>query len=207
LEGGEGAGKSTQLRFLAETLATHPIEVVQTREPGGSTGAEAIRRLLVEGAEDRWDPRTEALLHAAARRDHLIRTVFPALERGAWVLSDRFADSTLAYQGYGHGLDRQDLGELHHFVCNGFQPDLTLVLDLPVAAGLARAASRGGGEDRYERMGQAFHERLREGFCTIARDNPDRCVVLDARGDADSLRKRIEGVLAERFPELAAPQP
>ncbi|WP_413203712.1 dTMP kinase [Rhodospirillum sp. A1_3_36] len=207
LEGGEGAGKSTQLRFLAETLASHPTEVVQTREPGGSTGAEAIRGLLVEGAEDRWDPRAEALLHAAARRDHLMRTVFPALERGAWVLSDRFADSTLAYQGYGHGLDLRDIKGLHHFVCDGFQPDLTLILDLPVAAGLARAASRGGAEDRYERMGLAFHERLREGFLAIAQDNPNRCVVLDARGDADSLRKRIEGVLIDRFPDLLALQP
>ncbi|MCF8480117.1 MAG: dTMP kinase [Rhodospirillum sp.] len=207
LEGGEGAGKSTQLRFMAETLATYPMEVVRTREPGGSTGAEAIRALLVEGAEDRWDAKTEALLHAAARRDHLTRTVLPALARGAWVLSDRFADSTMAYQGHGHGLAFADLAGLHYFVCDGFQPDLTLILDLPVADGLARASSRGGGEDRYERMGVAFHDRLREGFLTIARDNPDRCVVLDARGDANAVRKRIEGVLAARFPELADLRP
>jgi dTMP kinase len=202
LEGGEGAGKSTQLRLLVEALSPRVPEVVATREPGGSPGAEAIRRLLVEGTADRWDARTEALLHAAARRDHLTRTVFPALGRGAWVLSDRFADSTLAYQGHGHGLPVDELESLHTFVCNHFQPDLTLILDLPVADGLARAGARGGGEDRYERMDRTFHDRLRRGFLAIAEAHPDRCVVLDARGDRDSLRRRINGVLAEKFPEL-----
>lgn len=131
---------------------------------GGADGAEAIRTLLVSGAVDRWDARTEALLHSAARRDHLVKTVWPALERGAWVICDRFADSTLAYQGYGHGLDRALIEQLVEVTMGRFRPDLTLILDLPVEEGLRRAGGRGGAEDRYERMGLDFHQRLRQGF-------------------------------------------
>ena len=179
-EGGEGAGKSTQVKLLADALERAGIEVVSTREPGGSAGAEAIRSLLVTGAVDRWDAHTEALLHTAARRDHLARTVWPALDRGAWVVCDRFADSTLAYQGYGHGLSKDFITGLTRLAVGDFKPDLTFVLDLTVEEGLRRAGGRGGAEDRYERMGTAFHERLRQGFLEIAHNEPDRCAVIDA---------------------------
>lgn len=190
-EGGEGAGKSTQLKLLAEALERAGIEVVTTREPGGSPGAEAIRGLLVTGAVDRWDAHTEALLHTAARRDHLARTVWPALERGSWVICDRFADSTLAYQGYGHGLPKDFITSLTRLAIGDFKPDLTLILDLPVEEGLKRAGGRSGAEDRYERMGQAFHERLRQGFLEIARQDADRCAVVNAAASLDDVHQSI----------------
>lgn len=198
-EGGEGAGKSTQLRLLAEALKGRGLPVLATREPGGSPGAEQIRRLLVEGDTNRWDPMTEALLHFAARRDHVARTVWPALAEGQWVLSDRFADSTLAYQGYGHGLPSHALEQLYDMTLGQFVPDLTLILDLPVEEGLARAAGRGGAEDRYERMGQAFHERLRQGFLDIARHHPDRCAVVSALGDVDAVHKAVMAIVEQRL--------
>lgn len=181
LEGGEGAGKTTHARRLAEALRGRGMDVVLTREPGGASGAEEIRRLLVEGAPARWEPLTETLLHFAARREHVCRCIRPALERGAWVVCDRFVDSTMAYQGYGLGLGRAPVEALAALTLDGLRPDLTLVFDLPVADGLARAADRGGLETRYERMDLAFHERLRAGFLDIARREPDRCVVIDAR--------------------------
>lgn len=195
LEGGEGAGKSTQIRRLADTLRPRGAEVVVTREPGGAPGAEAIRRLLVEGDPDRWDALTEALLHFAARRDHLRATVWPALDRGAWVVSDRFVDSTMAYQGYGHGLGRAVVARLAEVTMGSFRPDLTVILDLPPETGLARTAGRGGaagaGEDRYERMDLDFHRRLRDGFLDIARREPDRCVVVDATRTTDAVAAAI----------------
>jgi dTMP kinase len=191
-EGGEGAGKSTQVRKLVSALQSHGLEVLATREPGGSPGAEEIRRLLVEGQTHRWDGLTEALLHFAARRDHLRSFIWPALERGAWVVSDRFADSTLAYQGYGHELGREVYDKLYALVVGEFQPDLTLILDLPVAMGLKRARARGGAEDRYESMDPAFHERLRTGFLEIARDDPERCRVIDAGEDEEAVAARVE---------------
>lgn len=198
-EGGEGAGKSTQLKLLAEALARAGIEVVATREPGGSKGAEAIRALLVTGDVDRWDAQTEALLHSAARRDHLVKTVWPALERGAWVVCDRFADSTLAYQGYGHGLPRDFIVDLTRLTLGDFAADLTLILDLPVEEGLKRAGGRSGAEDRYERMGTAFHDRLRQGFLEIARHNLDRCAVIDAGQDLDAVHQAILAVVKTRL--------
>lgn len=204
-EGGEGAGKSTQLKRLAEALTLAGIEVVTTREPGGSPGAEAIRALLVTGDTDRWDAETEALLHTAARRDHLARTVWPALERGAWVVCDRFADSTLAYQGYGHGLSRDFILGLTRLAVGDFAPDLTLVLDLPVEEGLKRAGGRGGAEDRYERMGAAFHERLRQGFLEIARTDPDRCVVIDAVQDMESVHQTVVRAVKGRLLGFCVP--
>ncbi len=185
LEGGEGTGKSTQLDILGSALEAAGLEVVRTREPGGAPGAEEIRKLLVQGAPGRWDGMTEALLHFAARREHLIATVWPALERGAWVISDRFADSTMAYQGHGHGLGRPAIEALYVQVVGDFRPDLTMILDIEPEAGLARAAGRpgqagGAKDDRYERMGLDFHRRLREGFLDIARREPERCVVVDA---------------------------
>lgn len=190
-EGGEGAGKSTQLKKLAEALGAAGMEVVTTREPGGSKGAEAIRALLVTGEVDRWDAQTEALLHTAARRDHLARTVWPALERGAWVLCDRFVDSTLAYQGYGHGLKLDFIQGLTRLAIGDFKPDLTLILDLPVEVGLERAGGRGGAEDRYERMGTEFHQRLRQGFLDIAAKDPDRCAIIDATLDLEGVHQSI----------------
>jgi dTMP kinase len=199
-EGGEGAGKSTQLKYLCATLRTRGIDVVTTREPGGSPGAEQIRALLVSGDPERWDGMTEALLHFAARRDHLRVTVWPALEAGKWVLCDRFADSTLAYQGYGHGLAHHTIRDLYRLAVGDFAPDLTLILDLPVETGLARAMVRGGAEDRYERMKGGFHQRLRDGFLTIAAAAPDRCAVVAADRSQDEVRAAILAVIDERLP-------
>lgn len=203
LEGGEGAGKSTQVKRLAAMLAGRGIEIVQTREPGGTPGAEAIRGLLVSGDTGRWDAVTEALLHYAARREHVEKTVKPALQRGAWVVSDRFADSTMAYQGYAGGIGRETVATLHRLVLGDFQPNLTLILDLPVEAGLARARSRMQGqaaaEDRYERMGMDFHQALRDAFHDIAAREPQRCRVIDAGGNVDQVAAAIWNVVAEQF--------
>jgi dTMP kinase len=199
LEGGEGAGKSTQIARLKTWLESRGREVLATREPGGSPGAEAIRKLLVEGTADRWDGTTEALLHFAARRDHLRATVWPALKSGIWVLSDRFADSTRAYQGYGHGLDGAMLDRLYELAVGSFRPDLTLVLDLPVETGLARAAERRGSEMRYESLPRDFHQRVREGFLEIARRDPKRCAVIDATKDIDTIAQAITRVVTDRL--------
>jgi len=199
LEGGEGAGKSTQIARLAVWLSARGREVVATREPGGSPGAEMIRKLLVEGPPERWDATTEALLHVAARRDHLRSTVWPALQRGAWVISDRFADSTRAYQGYGLGLDHATLGRLHEIAIGSFQADLTLILDLPIDMGLARAAARRGNETRYESLPRDFHERVNEGFRAIARSEPRRCVLVDASRDIDAVAAEIAQLVTERL--------
>ena len=199
LEGGEGAGKSTQIARLAAWLTGRGRDVVTTREPGGAPGAEMIRKLLVEGPTERWDGTTEALLHFAARRDHLRQTVWPALERGAWVLSDRFADSTRAYQGWGHGLDLDMLDRLYDVAVGAFHPDLTLILDLPVEMGLARAAQRRGAETRYESLPRDFHERVRKGFIAIAASDPARCAVIDASKDIDVIAAAIARSVTERL--------
>jgi dTMP kinase len=201
LEGGEGAGKSTHLKRLGESLRATGETVVLTREPGGSPGAEQIRGLLVGGAVDRWEPMTEALLHYAARRDHVERTIQPALEAGSWVISDRFADSTMAYQGYAQGVPREQIEALHRVVLGDFSPALTLILDISVEEGLirARARSGGAGEDRYERMGQEFHERLRAGYLDIAVREPDRCVIIDASRPVDLVAAAIQAAIRERL--------
>ena len=199
LEGGEGAGKSTQIRLLADALTACGKNVVVTREPGGSKGAEEIRALLVSGETGRWGPVTEALLHTAARRDHLERTVWPALDAGSWVICDRFFDSTMAYQGYGLGLGRDLIGALQITALGDFRPDLTLILDLPVEAGLARANARRGGEDRYERMDLDFHRRLRDGFLDIARREPDRCAVIDAAHPVEAVQAAILDAVTRRL--------
>jgi dTMP kinase len=198
-EGGEGAGKSTQLRRLADRLAGAGREVVATREPGGSPGAEAIRGLLVNGDVDRWSPITETLLINAARRDHVERVIAPALARGAVVLCDRFADSTRAYQGAGGGAPAELIGVLEAAVLEGVRPDLTLIFDLPVEAGLARAAGRGGAEARFEAKGLAFHERLRRGFLDIARREPGRCAVIDAGQDENSVALAVSVLVSARL--------
>ena len=198
-EGGEGGGKSTNLRMLARALRAAGHSVLTTREPGGSDGAEEIRRLLVEGPTDRWDAVSEALLHYAARRDHVLRLIRPALERGDWVIADRFIDSTMAYQGYGHGLGRETIESLQSLAIGLLKPDLTLILDLPVEAGLARAGSRGDNETRYERMANGFHQRLRDGFLDIAMREPERCVVIDATQDIDSVQKMVRQAVAKKL--------
>lgn len=203
-EGGEGGGKSTQLKLLAAALRKAGREVVTTREPGGSVGAEEIRRLLVEGEPGRWDAMTEALLHTAARRDHLRSTIWPALDAGRWVLCDRYSDSTVAYQGYGHGLGRELVETLQMAATGGFSPDLTIIFDLPPQVGLARAGGRGGGEDRYERMDLSFHERLRDGFLDIARRYPGRCAVIDAARDLDAVQAAVIAAIGDRLPEALA---
>lgn len=203
LEGGEGAGKSTQARRLAEALAARGVDCLLTREPGGSPGAEEIRALLVNGEPGRWSPTTEALLLTAARRDHLERTVEPALAAGRWVVCDRFSDSTLAYQGYGAGLPLDDLRALFRLALGDFRPDLTLVFDLPVDVGLGRATARAGGEDRFERMGRDFHQRLRDGFLAIAAAEPERCAVIDAGADIDAVTAGVLAAVSTRLPESA----
>ena len=200
-EGGEGAGKSTQVRLLTAALAGQGRDVLATREPGGATGAEEIRHLLVSGDPGRWDGVTEALLHFAARRDHLARTVWPALDAGRWVVSDRFADSTMAYQGYGHGLGREPIERLYAVTVGSFAPDLTLILDVPPESGIARTHARMDGEDRYERMDLSFHQRLRAGFLEIAALEPQRCVIIDASGSVDEVHAAILKAVAERLPE------
>lgn len=199
LEGGEGAGKSTQIGRLSAWLEQRGHAVKQTREPGGAPGAEMIRKLLVEGPVERWDGTTEALLHFAARRDHLRSTVWPELKKGSWVVSDRFADSTMAYQGYGHGADRAMLGALYGIAVGDFRPDLTLILDLPVDVGLARAAARRGTETRYESLPVGFHERVRAGFLDIAAADPERCVVIDATQDIDSIAAAISDAVSKKL--------
>jgi len=199
IEGGEGAGKSTQVDLLVAALDRAGIAAQRTREPGGSEGAEAIRRLLLEGADERWDAIAETLLFYAARREHVTRLIMPALDQGSWVVCDRFADSTIAYQGYGRGLALAELQALHRFALGDFAPDLTLILDLPVAEGLARAARRSGNADRFERLDQAFHERLRQGFHQIAAADPQRCVVIDASGDVGTVHRAVLGAVVERL--------
>jgi len=195
-EGGEGAGKSTQVQRLADALRARGQDVVTTREPGGSPGAEAIRGLLVSGDTARWSPETEALLINAARADHLARTIRPALAKGQWVICDRFADSTMAYQGHGMGLDRAWLEELRKRVVGDTEPGLTLVFDLPVDVGLGRAVA----SQRYEKMGRAFHDKLRSAFREIAAANDGRKrAIIDAGGSEDEVAQRVRGALSTAY--------
>lgn len=196
LEGGEGVGKSTQVRRLAEALRARGHDVVETREPGGSPGAEAIRALLLEGEADRWTPETEALLFAAARADHVARTIRPALERGAWVLTDRFLDSSLAYQGGAGGIGESGIRQLHAIGSGGLLPDRTLLLQLPAEAAAARATNRDGGAgDRIGGRGGDYHARVSVAFQALAEKEPDRVRVIDARGEADEVTGRILAAL------------
>lgn len=199
LEGGEGSGKSLQAKALAAALEKLGRKVVLTREPGGTPGAEAIRALLVTGEKDRWTPLSEALLFSAARADHLARKIRPALEAGQWVICDRFADSTRAYQGAAHGLTADVIGALEALTLAGTKPDLTLLIDVPVAIGLARAAARGGHEARYEAFDTAFHERLRQAYLAIAKAEPERCVVIDGTKAPDAVTADIMRVVEARF--------
>lgn len=192
LEGGEGVGKSTQVHRLSAALRSRGLEVIETREPGGSPGAEAIRALLLQGEEERWTPEAEALLFAAARADHVARTIRPALDRGAWVLSDRFLDSSIAYQGGAGGLGHDRIRSLHAFGSGGFLPDRTLLLRLPPDLGAARAGARdGGGGDRIGSRAAAYHAEVAAGFRAIADEEPERVRVVDASGAAEQVTARL----------------
>ena len=191
LEGGEGAGKSTQAKRLATSLEARGISCLVTREPGGSPGAEDIRRLLVRGTQDKWDAQTETLLMFAARADHVARTIKPALENGTWVICDRFIDSTYAYQGVGRGVPTSYIAELEKLVLHGLKPDLTLVLDLPIEIGLSRANARSQDETRFEQFDTDFHARLRQAFLDLARSEPSRCMTVDADRSKDDVAAEI----------------
>lgn len=203
VEGGDGAGKSTQISLLADLLRKQGRTVLVTREPGGSPGAELIRALLVKGDKDRWSPLTEALLMYASRRDHLEKTILPALKRGDVVITDRFADSSMAYQGVAGGVGAEALSTLHHIVVGDDGPDLTIILDAPAEMGLARADATGG-ETRFEQKGAAFQEQVRAAFLNIAKENPQRCALVDASGDKAAVASRIEMLVKQKFPDLLA---
>ncbi len=201
-EGGEGAGKSTQVRTIVARLRDRGLEVVQTREPGGSPGAEALRDLLVNGDAGRWSPLSELLMMYAARSDHLETVIRPALMRGAWVVCDRFADSSRAYQGAGGGVAPAFIEAVDAAVVADTQPDLVVVMDMPVDAGLRRATSRGDSENRFESKGVAFHERLRQGFLNRAAAVPERYRVIDADRTIEAIAADVWTALAAAFPEM-----
>jgi dTMP kinase len=199
LEGGEGAGKSTQARRLSEALHARGIENIVTREPGGSPGAEDIRKLLVEGEPGYWTPEVETLLMFAARVDHLARTIRPALESGTWVVCDRFTDSTYAYQGAGHGADADFIHGIEEATIANFRPDLTLILDVPVDEAFGRIESRAHAENRFEKFDRAFHERLHRYFRQLAERESERCVLIDGRGPPEQVSQEIWRAVTGRF--------
>ena len=198
LEGGEGGGKTTQRAILAARLRAGGLTVIETREPGGTPEAEVLRGLLLDPAIA-WDKRAELLLLYAARVQHVEQVIRPALARGDWVISDRFADSSLAYQGFGFGLGLDAIRPVHQFALGDFTPDLTLILDLPVATGFARAAARGAATDRYEGQARDFHERLRLGFLQLAAADPARYAVIDATPDADAVATAVWQLVQSRL--------
>ncbi len=189
-EGGEGTGKSTQTALLAERLRKSGRQVVETREPGGSPDADAIRQLLVSGDTGRWSVTAEILLNYAARESHLRQTIVPGLDSGAIVICDRFADSTRAYQGYAGGGDKDLIEQLDRNIVDDAQPDLTLVFDLDPCIGLERAGVRGG-DDRFERKGLDFHNRLRDGYLVVAQTFSDRCSIIDASGTIEQIAASV----------------
>ena len=196
LEGGEGAGKSTQARLLADALAERGVSVLQSREPGGAPGAEVLRELLLGGSVE-WSAPAETLLHFAARAEHVETTIRPALASGTWVVCDRFYDSTMAYQGYGQGADRAMIAALTLML--GMVPDVTLVLDVSDAVAVARQLKRGADADRYERLDALFHARVRQGFRDIAAAAPERCVLLPGDGSEADVHAAIVAALSTRL--------
>jgi dTMP kinase len=198
LEGIDGSGKSTQAKGLAAWLQGQGRDPVLTREPGGAPGAEAIRRLLVEGDPDRWSPETEILLFTAARRDHLERTIRPALGTGRDVITDRFADSTRVYQGATRGDLRGLVDDIHARVI-GIEPDLTLILDIDPEIALARGLARRSGEDRFEDFGLGFQKKLHTGFRALAKEAPGRCILIDANRSAEAIAADIAAAVAKRL--------
>ena len=199
LEGGEGAGKSTQIAALCGWLADRGITARRTREPGGAAGAEEIRGLLVTGEPGKWDAVTEALLMNAARRDHVVRTIRPALARGDWVICDRFYDSTLVYQGAAGGVPMATLRTLIDMAVEDTRPDLTLILDIDPETGLSRAGSRAGTETRFERKGGAFHARVAQGFRDLAAAEPERCALIDAAQPLEAVTRDILSAVSDRL--------
>ena len=207
LEGGEGSGKSTQIRLLHQALSAAGKEVLMSREPGGTPQAERIRTILLQRDSGSFDPLTEALLLFAARREHLVDKIWPAIEKGQWVFSDRFADSSRALQGYGMGLSMQVIDSLYQMIAGDFQPDLTFIFDIDPEMGIGRSMRQldltmnltEATEDRYERMGLPFHQKLRTGFLEIAKRFPDRCVVIDAAQDVQSIHQQMLEEIYSRF--------
>jgi dTMP kinase len=200
-EGGEGTGKSTQVQRLARRLQSFGIDSLLTREPGGSPGAEAIRHVLLSGAAKPLGPDAEAMLFAAARDDHVRSVIRPALDAGQWVICDRFADSTRVYQGALGKVDQRLIRRLELIAVGDTKPDLTVILDLPAYIGLARAAQRRGAAatDRFESETIAFHDRLRTAYRALPTQEPERCVLIDARGDADRVADLVWDAVNERF--------
>jgi dTMP kinase len=198
-EGGEGSGKSTQVALLAERLRLRGIDVVTTREPGGSPGAEAMRHLLLSGLVKPLGPTAETMIFAAARDDHVQATIAPALLRGTWVICDRFIDSTRVYQGALGNVDRRIIRALERATVGDTMPDLTFILDVPVEVGFARVSSRGQEKDRFEAEEIEFHIQLREAFLDLARDEPRRCVVIDASQSPETVATRIWLAVVERL--------
>ena len=196
LEGGEGAGKSTQVRLLADALAQLGLPILRTREPGGAPGAEILRKLLLGGSVD-WSPQAETLLHFAARAEHVEKTIRPALAAGTWVVCDRFYDSTMAYQGYGQGADRGMIATLAGLL--RLVPDVTIVLDVSEAVAIARQIARGADADRYERLDALFHARANQGFRDIASAAPERCVLIAADGSEVTVHAAIMQALRARL--------
>ena len=198
-EGGEGSGKSTQVKLLCEALAAAKIPHIATREPGGSPGAEHIRKLLVNGDKDAWDAETETLLFYAARIDHVNKLIKPALAEGKTVICDRFADSTLVYQGIGKNLPEEYIHSIHRLTLGNFAPDVTIILDIDPKVGLQRAKTRAGNEIRFESMDFDFHQSVRAGFLAIARREPGRCVVVDVSDDIPKIHADIIKIMNQRF--------
>jgi dTMP kinase len=199
LEGGDGSGKSTQIARLVTALTKRGIDTLATREPGGSKGAEEIRKLVLTGEPGRWDVMTETLLMFAARNDNVAKAIKPALKAGTWVICDRFTDSTYAYQGAGGGLARETIRRMETLVLHDFRPDLTLILDVPVDIGIARTHGRAHDETRFEKFNLEFHERMRQAYLAIAKRDPMRCVVIDAAQDEDTMAKEIWTAVAQRY--------
>lgn len=198
-EGGEGCGKSTQVERLFRRLLLGNINVITYREPGGTKGAEDIRNLLLQGESERWTPITEALLMSAARADLVNKKILPQLKEGMWVICDRFYDSTLAYQGYGHGLGFASIEALNSFTVGALKPDLTFVFQLSPEIGLERTALREGGKDRYEKFDLSFHQRVEQGYNEILRRNPDRCVAINALLDIEMISDMVFQEVWKRF--------
>lgn len=210
LEGGEGTGKSTQVRHLVKRLAAAGLRCVETREPGGSPFAERIREIILDPATPQHPPLSEALLFSAARADHVATTINPALLAGSWVICDRYIDSTRAYQGAAGGLPASTVAQLEDIVVGDTKPDLTIILDLPVDIAFSRVSSRTAQsrdptlKDPYEQRDAAFHEALRNGFLSIAKADPGRCVVTDAAPPAETIAEQVWALVSARFPEVAA---
>jgi dTMP kinase len=198
LEGGEGTGKSTQTRALAEALRERGLDVLETREPGGSPGAEAIRKLLLEGDVERWTPEQEALLFAAARSSHVTQTIKPALDHGKWVICDRFIDSSLAYQGGAGGIGMTDVMSLHKIGSRGLLPDRTLLLEMPMDEAYFRSFARDeGGQDRFGRKAGSYHDRVVAAFHSLAKDNPERYRIVNAEGTEQEVTARLLAALED----------